>query len=270
MWLKEVFKTNKPVIGMVHLHAMPTDPKYDETKGIEEIVEAARFDLNALQEGGIDAVLFCNEFSIPYTKNVRGITVATFARVVGELKKDIKVPFGITCSSSPEYTYDIAVATGADFARTHIQGASQGVYGINDCDPGEIARHKVVIGGKNLKVLTAIVPEGTRQIAPRPLEEVAKTLAFNVAPDGILVYSTNPGASIDIEQVKTIKKVTDIPVLASNGVKPNTIEEILTYADGCIVGTGIKFDGSFYNQIDVNRVKELMENARKVQAQYDN
>ena len=29
MWLKETFGTDKPVIGMVHLHAMTTDPKYD-------------------------------------------------------------------------------------------------------------------------------------------------------------------------------------------------------------------------------------------------
>ena len=82
-------------------------------------------------------------------------------------------------------------------------------------------------------------------------------------PYGILVYIDTPGSSIDIEQVKTIKEVTDIPVFASNGVKPSTVKEILKYADGCIVGTGIKYDGNFYNQVDPQRVKELMKNARE-------
>lgn len=56
-------------------------------------------------------------------------------------------------------------------------------------------------------------------MAERPLKEVAKTLAFNLNPDTMLVYSTTPGSSIDVEQVSTIKEVTDTPVFASNGVK---------------------------------------------------
>lgn len=262
MWIKEVFKTNKPVIGMVHLHAMPTDPKYDEKSGVQGVIDAAKEDILALQEGGVDGLLFCNEFSIPYTKNITPITVATYASVVGQLKHLIKIPFGITCASSAKCTYDIAVAVGADFVRTHIHGATAGVYGINNCDPGDIERHRCYVGAKNIPVLTAVIPEGTRQIAERSLKEVTKTLVFNIAPEGLLIYSTNPGVSIDVQQVKTVKEVTDVPVLASNGVKPQTVAEILKYADGCIVGTGVKYDGNFYNQIDIQRVKELMANAK--------
>ena len=58
MWLKDVFGTDKPVIGMVHLHAMPTDPKYDAEGGIEKIVQKAKDDILALQEGGVDGLLF--------------------------------------------------------------------------------------------------------------------------------------------------------------------------------------------------------------------
>ena len=44
MWMKELFGTDKPVIGMMHLMAMPTDPKYDAEGGIKKIVERARKD----------------------------------------------------------------------------------------------------------------------------------------------------------------------------------------------------------------------------------
>ena len=95
------------------------------------------------------------------------------------------------------------------------------------------------------------------------MKEVTKTLMFNIAPDGLLIYSTNPGAAIDVDQIKQVKEVTDAPVLASNGVKPETVAEILKYADGCIVGTGVKYDGNFYNQVDKEKVVKLMENAKK-------
>ena len=262
MWMKELFNTEKPVIGMVHLQAMPTDPKYDHEGGVKKIVDLARKDLIALQEGGVDGILFCNEFSIPYTRKVNGTVIATFAEVVGELKSEIKLPFGITCASSPKATFDIAAATGADFVRTHYHGANAGVYGINDYDPGEIERYRSYVGCANVKVLTAVLQEGTKQLAERSLKEVTNTLTFNVNPDGLLIYSTTPGSSIDVDQVKAVKEVTNTPVLASNGVKPETIKEILKYADGCIVGTGIKYDGDFYKSVDPERVKLLMKNAR--------
>lgn len=261
MWMKEVFGTDKPVIGVLHMHAMPTDPKYDPVTGIEGVIEAARKDLHAYQDGGIDGILFCNEFSIPYTPNVRTVTVATMARVIGELKSEIKVPFGVTVAADAMKGFDLAAAVGASFIRSVLHGASAGVYGISDVHPGELERHRAELGLMNCKTMTAIVPEGSRQIAERPLKEVAKTLAFNLNPDTILVYSDTPGSSIDVEQVKTIKEVTDTPVFASNGVKPETIEEILSVCDGAIVATSTKFDGKFYNQVDIKRVKKLMEKA---------
>lgn len=263
MWIKELFGTNKPVIGVIHMHAMPTDPKYDKLSGIQGVIESARKDLHAYQEGGIDGILFCNEFSIPYTKNVRVVTVATMARIIGELKSEIKVPFGVCVASDAIKGYDLAAAVEADFIREVIHGASAGVYGINDVDPGELERHRAELDLMNCKIMTAIIPEGTRQLAERPLEEVAKTLAFNVNPNVMLVYSTTPGSSIDTNQVKIIKSVTDTPVFASNGVKPETIKEILHVADGAIVATSTKYDGQFYNQVDVERVKKLMKFAHE-------
>ena len=73
MWMKELFGTDKPVIGMMHLMALPTDPKYDPEGGIQKVLKRARADLHAIQEGGIDGILFCNEYSIPYFWGTVGI-----------------------------------------------------------------------------------------------------------------------------------------------------------------------------------------------------
>ena len=84
-WLKEVIGTEKAIIAMCHLQAMPGDPYYNREKGVKWVLEKAKEDLEALQEGGVDAVMFSNEFSLPYLTKVRTETVATMARIIGEL-----------------------------------------------------------------------------------------------------------------------------------------------------------------------------------------
>ncbi len=50
-WIKEVFGTEKPIVAMCHLQAMPGDPYYDKGKGMKDVLDKARHDLLALQNG---------------------------------------------------------------------------------------------------------------------------------------------------------------------------------------------------------------------------
>ena len=49
------------MIAMVHLGALPGTPLYKEDEGLEGIVKNAHKDLTALQNAGVDAVMFGNE-----------------------------------------------------------------------------------------------------------------------------------------------------------------------------------------------------------------
>ena len=82
-WLKDVFGVQKPIIAMCHLEPLPGDPGYKHEKGVEWIVECARKNLAALQDGGVDAVMFSNEQSLPYLTKVEPITYVTMARIIG-------------------------------------------------------------------------------------------------------------------------------------------------------------------------------------------
>ena len=197
MWMKDLFGTDKPVIGLVHMHAMPTDPKYDAASGVRGVLEAARKDLHALQDGGIDGVLFCNEFSIPYTDDVKTVTIATMARVIGQLKPEITVPLGVCVASDARKGFDLAAAVEADFIREVLHGAAAGVYGIGNVQPGRVERHRAALGLMGCRTMTAVIPEGTRQLAERPLKEVVKTLAFNLNPDTMLCLLYTSDAADD-------------------------------------------------------------------------
>ena len=94
-WLKEVIGTEKAIIAMCHMQAMPGDPGYDGQKGMDWVIKKMYDDLITLQNGGVDSVMFSNEFSLPYMTKVDTITVASMATAIGELKRYIKIPFGV-------------------------------------------------------------------------------------------------------------------------------------------------------------------------------
>lgn len=47
--------------------------------------------------------------------------------------------------------------------------------------------------------------------------------------------------------------------MANTGVTLATVGDILSVADGCIVGTHLKRDGVTWNPVDAERVKRFMD-----------
>ncbi|MEL7603962.1 MAG: BtpA/SgcQ family protein [Bacillota bacterium] len=264
MWIEELFKTSKPVIGMLHLHPLPGDPNYDEQKNMEYVVRCARHDLHALQNGGIDAVLVCNEFSLPWLYDVEPSTLAAMGRVIGELKSEFTVPFGVDVAIDPYKVFDLAVAVNAPFARQTFTGAYAGDFGILNYEIGKIHRHRARVGAKNVRTFFTLVPECGLPLANRPIEEVAISTEFYGQPDVYLVCGLIAGCEPDAQIITRIKKVCKTPVFANTGVRLENVELQLGAADGCIVGTSLKRDGQFYNEVDEARVAALMEKARRV------
>jgi len=259
-WLKEVIGTEKAVIAMCHLQAMPGDPYYDKSKGMRWVVEKALEDLTALQDGGVDAVMFSNEFSLPYLTDVKRETVAAMGRVIGELKRHIKIPYGVNVLWDPFASLDLAAATDALFIREIISGVYASDFGLWNTDSGNVARHQRIIGAENVKLLFNIVPEAARYLAARDIKEIAKTTVFNCRPDALCVSGLTAGSPTDTTVLSEVKQtVPETVVLANTGCRAETIAKILATADGAVVGTTFKFDGKFENQVDVTRVKAFMD-----------
>lgn len=259
-WIKEVFGTEKPIVAMCHLQAMPGDPYYDKGKGMKDVLDKARHDLLALQNGGVDAVMFSNEFSLPYLTKVKTETVASMARIIGELKDEIEVPYGVNCLWDPIASLDLAVATEAKFVREIFTGVYASDFGLWDTNCGEVVRHQREIGAENVKLMFNIVPEAAQYLTDRSIESIAKTTVFNCRPDVLCVSGATAGSATNPETLKRAKSVVpDTPVFANTGCRVNTIEGILQIADGAVVGTTFKIDGKFENLTDEVRVKEFMD-----------
>ncbi|MDR1794794.1 MAG: BtpA/SgcQ family protein [Erysipelotrichaceae bacterium] len=259
-WLKDIIGTEKAIIAMCHLQALPGDAGYDAKRGMKHVVDAAKHDLLALQDGGVDAVMFSNEFSLPYLTDVRKETLAAMGRVIGELKGFIRIPFGVNVLWDGKASLDLAIATDALFVREIFSGVYGSDFGLWNTNFGETVRHQKAIDAQHVKLLFNIYPEASAYLGERSIEDIAKTTVFNCKPDALCVSGLTAGAATDSTILKKAKNaVKETVVFANTGSRHETIESILSIADGAVVGTCFKRDGKFENEVDQNRVQSFMQ-----------
>ena len=230
---------------------------------IEQVIDHAREDLLALQEGGVDAVMFSNEFSLPYLTDVRTVTVACMGRIIGELKQDIKVPFGVNVLWDAKKSLDLAAATGAKFVQEIFTGVYASDFGLWNTNIGETIRHRKAVDATDVKLLFNILPEAAKYLADRDIEGIAKSTVFNNRPDALCVSGLTAGSMTDTSILKRVKDtVPNTVVLANTGVRLENVEQQLSVADGAVVGTTFKKDGVFENHVDKERVARFMDKVR--------
>jgi membrane complex biogenesis BtpA family protein len=260
---RRVFGAKKPVIAMVHLGALPGSPLHDPEGGPEALVQAARQDLNALQAAGFDAVMFGNENDRPYEFKVDTASTAAMAFVIGALRSEIGVPFGVNVLWDPMSTMALAAASGASFVREILTGTYASDMGPWNPDAGKALRYRDRLARRDLAVLFNISAEFAYSLDQRSLADRARSAVFSSIPDAILVSGAITGeaaAMSDLEAVKRALPAT--PVLANTGVKHATVADVLKVADGCIVGSSLKVDGNTWNPVDRDRAAEFMRIVR--------
>lgn len=264
-WLKDLFKVNKPIVAMVHMRALPGDPAYEPDKGLEWVYELARADLLALQQGGVDAVMFSNEFSLPYLTKVEPITTAAMAALIAQLKPELSIPFGVNVLWDPFASLDLAVATGAQFVREIFTGVYGSDFGLWNTNCGEVIRHRSRINGQHVRLFFNIVPESAAYLGDRDIADIARSTVFNTRPDVICVSGLTAGMETSTQTLRIVKEaIPDTFVFANTGVKLENVEDQLAIADGAIIGTAFKEDGSTWNPVSQERVEELMDKIKRI------
>lgn len=266
-WLKETLGSHKPVIAMAHLPPLPGAPLYDADAGMDAIVEYVARDLEALQAGGVDCVMFGNEGDRPYLLEASPQSLAAMAGVVATVKGALEIPFGVNYLWDPVATVALAVATGAGFAREIFTGVYDSDMGLWQPDAAKAVRLRHDLGREDLKLLFNINAEFAAPLGARPIEARAKSAVFSSLADVILVSGPMTGQAVDRSDLKRVKEaVGDTPVFANTGCTIDNIADILAVADGCVIGTHFKVDGDTWNRVDRERVERFMEVVSKVRS----
>jgi len=255
MGIKSNFAKKKIIIGMAHFPPLPGFPLYDESRGIDYIIGRIRDDVKNLQDGGVDYIMFCNENDRPYRLKADYTTVAVMGRTIGEISKEIKVPFGVDILWDPIAAISVAKATKASFIREIVTGTYVSDMGLWNTNVGELYRYRKLIDAGNIAIFFNISAEFAYNLDRRPLEEIAKSVVFSSLADVILVSGPKTGVSPSLEMIRKVKEgVKDVPVFVNTGLNIENAKELLKVADGAIVGTSLKKNGVTWNPVDKERV----------------
>jgi membrane complex biogenesis BtpA family protein len=250
----------KAVIAMVHIGALPGTPLHDAAGGMDRLIEAAARDLEALQAGGVSAVMFGNENDRPYRFAATTEGIAAMTAVVSALKPMLKVPFGVNYLWDPSASVAIACATGACFAReifTGLFASDMGLWQPSAADALALRRN---LGRPDLKLLFNINAEFAASLDSRPIELRARSAVFSSLADAILVSGPLTGHAVDTSDLRRVREaLPDTPLFANTGVRIDNVRDIFAIADGCVVGTHFKVDGDTWNPVDGERVKRFMD-----------
>jgi uncharacterized protein len=266
--LKDLFPgKTRAIIGMVHLDALPGTPLYDADGGMTRITDNARADLAALQDNGIDAVMFGNENDRPYALSAPQEGVAAMSAVITALAPHIRVPFGVNYLWDPKASVAIAAATGAAFVREVFTGVYASDMGLWVPDAEGAAKLRRNLGRPDLKLLFNINAEFAAALDTRAIGLRARSAVFSSLADAILISGPVTGDSSDIAHLaEAAHAVPGTPVLANTGVNIDTVEGILEHAFGCVVGTHFKVDGITWNKVDGVRVRRFMDRVEAIRA----
>jgi predicted TIM-barrel enzyme len=108
-------------------------------------------------------------------------------------------------------------------------------------------------------IFTNITPEFSHSVGGRSVTERARGAAY-MGVDALLISGAQAGMTAGIEDLREAKRAApEIPVLANTGVTHENVERILEVADGVIVGTSLKHEGSTWNAVDPDRAKRMVE-----------
>ena len=255
----------KTVIAMAHIGALPGSPLYDADGGMDRLIEGVRKDIEALQAGGVDAIMFGNENDRPYELTASIESVSAMTAVVAAVKPMLKVPFGVNYLWDPYATVAIAAATGASFAReifTGLFASDMGLWGPNAAKALRLRRQ---LARPDLKLLFNVNAEFASSLDSRSIALRAKSAVFSSLADVILVSGPLTGQPVELSNLASVREaLPDTPLFANTGVNIDNVDAIFEYADGCVIGTHFKHGGDTWNAVDPARVQRFMDKLRRL------
>ena len=261
-----LFKVKKPVIGVIHVAALPGTPDYGGSNAaiIDLAVEEARI----YQRAGIDSLMIENMHDLPYLRREVGPEITSIMAVIGyAVKKETGLPLGIqVLAGANKDAFAAAHAAGLDFIRA--EGFVFGHLadeGFMQSDAGEILRYRKAIGAEDVFVLTDVKKKHSSHAisADIDLAETAKAASF-FKSDGLVITGTATGQPVDPADLKAVQASNPLPAIIGSGMNLDNLKTYLPICDGMITGSWFKKDGYWANTVDEDRIKAFMDEARRL------
>jgi hypothetical protein len=236
----ERFPAAKPLIGVIHLPALPG---YPASPGLRAVIAHALAELATHRVGGLDGVLVENENDRPHRVQAGRETIAAMTAVTRVLVRAAGgLPVGIEILlNDPEASLATALAAGADFIRSDywVDEMSRPEHGAMRIAPEAVLAYRAALGAEDVLIMADIQVKDAELLAPRALAESAR-LALEHGADAIVVTGTRSGEPPAAAELLAARDgAGDRPLLVGSGLAPGNARELLADCDGAIVGTSL-------------------------------
>ncbi len=262
-------ENSKDLVAMIHVAALPGTPR--STMSVAKIVEQAVSEAKLYQNHGVKTVMIENMHDVPYMKRV-GPEITSTMSVIGRAIKELGLYCGVqVLAGCNQEALAVALAADLDFVRAEgFVFGHVGDEGVFDACAGELLRYRHSIDGDHILVFTDIKKKHSSHAitADVSLTETAKAAQF-FCSDGVIITGTSTGEVVALEDLRTLRSVP-IRKLIGSGLTSENLNEYFPLADIFIVGSYLKYEGSWENSPDPERVKtfvktftELKENSQE-------
>ena len=262
MDLKQTFKTNNPVIGVVHLLPLPTSPRWGGN--LKAVISRAEQEATALAAGGVDGIIVENFFDAPFAKNqVDPAVVSAMTLIVDRLKGMVTIPIGINVLRNDAHSA-IAIATcvQTEFIRVNVfTGAMATDQGLIEGQAHELLRYRRELGS-DVGILADVLVKHARPLGTPNLTTAVQDTIYRGLADGVILSGWATGSPPNKEDLELASAAAgDTPVFIGSGANWENISQLMQAADGVIVASSLKRKGKISETIDPIRVSQFVEAA---------
>ncbi len=263
---EKLFNVKTPIIGMIHVDALPGTPKY---KGnIKNIIDKALEEAEIYLQSGIDSIAIENMHDVPYLKNEVGHEVSSLMSIIAyEIKNKTKLPVGLQIlAGANKEAISAANSAGIDFIRAEgFVFAHVADEGFIESNAGDLLRYRKQIGAEDILVFTDIKKKHSSHsiTSDVTIRETAHAAEFFLS-DGLIVTGSATGKEVETSDLISVRKTSKLPTIIGSGITLKNVEKYFASCDAMIIGSYFKNSGNWINKVDPERVKYFMMKVEKL------
>lgn len=258
---KRLFASSKPVIGMIHVGALPGTPA--SILGLREVEAQAVREAKIYRDAGLHGVMLENMHDTPYLRGGVGPEIVAAMAVIARAVKEVtRLPCGVQIlAAANAEALAVALAGDLDFIRAEgFAFAHVADEGIIQSSAAELLRYRRAIGAEHVQVWADVKKKHSSHAITSDvgIGETAHAVEF-MRGDAVIVTGTVTGDAPKAEDVRAVKRATRLPVYLGSGVTAENVAGFLADADGFIVGSEFKRGGHWSGAVEARRIQRFMK-----------
>jgi membrane complex biogenesis BtpA family protein len=258
-----LFKTSKPIIGMIHLPALPGSVNHN--LNLDDILSHALNDMQSLVDAKVDGILVENYHDYPFLRNNLPLhIIIPMTLLVQELVQQSPLPIGVNLlRNACDQALLLAAFTGAQFIRCNFYtGAYIADQGIFEGCASQLKRLQKELANFQTKTIPRIfadvhckhaIPVANRSLVLDVYDAFERGLA-----DAVIITGERTGLPTKVADLQALNQKGFAPIIIGSGLNHENATTLLPLAHGAIVGSAFKEKGQLSNPIDKSKVKDFM------------